>query len=283
MMQHKLEMILKFSDVLACRVSIFCGLAEAIRTDFSEDMIHDFRVSTRRLLLVESLLAPNSKTGYWRKNSRRLLKQLNRLRDFQVLQLRFHDETLLADKLSQAIAHEIDLLRDLHRDISLGKLQGRVFRSIKLSRKSFKAHPKRLARNICSRREKLRAAIAQLINNADQHDYKLLHKLRVQFKSLRYFTEVLVDSEVIDYIDMNDFKRWQDFLGNIQDLSVAIKWLEGQEQAVAIRHNLLDEIEQQRIAFWNEKAGLLALLEKLDQGIADSELACPGHAAGRPA
>lgn len=261
--------------MLVGRTKIFCDLAEKTRADFSEEAIHDFRVSTRRLLIVETLLGPNSKTGKWRKNSRRLLKQLNRLRDLQVLQIRFHEEATLGEQLSRDIGREIGLLRDLNQDIRLGILETRIGRSINLHRKELQAYPEFLARSTCRVWKEIRAEIDRLLSGSDQHDYRLLHALRIQFKSLRYLAEILLDSGIIRGVTVDDFKLWQDFLGNIQDLTVAISWLEEQDQTSIIRQHLFQEIEQQRIAFWGEKENLIKLLNQLDQCIVDSALSCP--------
>lgn len=273
-MKQKHLMISDLIGVLAGRADRFCNLAEKTRKDFSEEAIHDFRVSTRRLLIVELLIGPDCRTGGWRKKSRRLLKQLSRLRDLQVLQIRFHDEPTLFKLLSQDIEHEIERLRQLKKTITVGDLEKKINRSIKLYRKASRAHPKRFARGICSQWQQIRAEMDGIMHAADQQDYHLLHRLRIQFKSLRYLTEILIGANLIDSIEFEHFKEWQNVLGNIQDLVVATKWLEGRNEVSSIRQQLLHELDQQVAACWAKQASLVALLKRLDVMVADSSLSC---------
>jgi len=266
-----------FCAALSDRAGIFSALAERTKTDYSEESIHDFRVSTRRLLMAEILLAPDCKTRKWRKTARRLLKQLSLLRDLQVMQIRFHEEISLAEWLAEDVQREIGQLQEVKRHISIKDLSAKIARSLQLNENELSRQPELLSEIICGIWKDKRADIDRLITDADQEDYRLLHLIRIRTKSLRYITEILLDASIIKDIEIRDFKLWQDFLGNIQDLTVAIRWLEDRGQTTSIRQHLLQEMDQQRIAFWDEKQSLVKLLDRLDSSIANSVLTCSYH------
>lgn len=256
-----------FIDELVTHQQTYLDLAEAIHKHTSVDLVHDFRVTTRRLLMIESLLRPYVETRAWRKPCKQLLKQLNRLRDLQVLCERFQDNQLfhrrLKDDLDQEEKNRPDFLKLLHENLPQDKLLISFDSYIQYVRKHHEALPVMLG----ERWQVIYHDMNGYLSAVEHEGLYWLHKLRVSYKSLRYFTELLTGSGLVDNIESDDLKYWQDVLGEIQDINIAIYWLEKCDSTQALRDELSYSAQLMSSDFWKKKNRLSDLIKQIDIGM----------------
>lgn len=211
-------------NALTNRIESYLVQAELLRTSSSPDVIHDFRVASRSLLAIEPLLRSASKTGNWRKGVKQRLKSLTHLRDLQVFRQRFDNEPELKVLLDSEIENELVMLTDTSKSIE---------------RKSIKKQLRKNLQKFCSDYENKSSAdsllielwakhynaLNQRLDNIDYEQPGSIHKLRIGFKPFRYTAAFVHESGLLVVSNFDDFRYWQDIMGDINDLDVVRTWL----------------------------------------------------------
>ncbi len=201
------------------------------RGNFSEESVHDFRVSIRRLLSFLEMLRSVMEYPKIRKIRRELKQQLDDLDDLRDTQ------TLLVD-VSEAI-QEIPAIQPFQQF-----LEGEEKKHLKAARKDIKSlkitdlskRVRKLAQNLqaisqpgveegfFSAVDEAFAVVMQRYALIDPSQPATIHRVRIAFKKFRYMLEcihpVLQDMPQ-DYL--KKLHNYQSAMGDIQDMEVALQ------------------------------------------------------------
>ena len=200
---------------------------EACRQAFSEEAVHDARVSTRRLLALVDLLQalPHSPPL---KPLRRALKAhldgYDDLRDTQVILLKvteaLDDVPELAFYRTYLQWRETQLLQSVAQHLeTLG--QEELSQGIETARQFLQMPPE--AETLLQSVDEAYAVALRRYNKVDASRPATIHRLRVAFKKLRYTLEILKpflpDFPARLFKEMHDY---QTAMGDIQDMEVLL-------------------------------------------------------------
>ncbi len=192
---------------------------------FSPEAVHDLRVATRRMQAVYKILPKEIRELESTTRSEvtlgKILKATSRLRDRDTLRSTLGPH---APSLPQGLLDSLVTQRG--KDVAesmkaLGRLQSVYPATLHLQKTTNKA----LSRSLDTRAKKRETIVRRLLVKvtADESKVKVLHELRKQVKKLRYSLE-LSDKEVPNIPVLTE---WQEELGKIHDLDVAIDYLRG--------------------------------------------------------
>ncbi len=192
--------------------------------------IHDLRVTIRRVTVMVKLLPKKTRESVdalkFQTALKSLLKTTAEARDSDIL------KSTLETHLSAVPRNLLDAL------------EAKRNQAESAARGSMKAFPARLAPSVSQpvidtkrlsaklvKRVKKRGKVVQtLLVRAARDESRIadLHKLRIEVKKLRYLLELAEGTSR----DLKVLTRWQDALGEIHDLDVAISYLLGNLQGI---------------------------------------------------
>ena len=191
----------------------------------SPDEIHDLRVATRRIQMVRGLLPRSLRKSEESKNFdfalKSILKVTSELRDMDTLMgsLENHRRSATADLLVNLENQRCDAA-------TRAKLATGVLGEILASEPDPSGlSGKRLSRRLRKRVRKHSKAAASLLNAVldDESKVEELHSLRKEVKKMRYLIELADKAPA----RLSSLAKWQESLGAVRDLDVAITHLEG--------------------------------------------------------
>ncbi|MGM0549380.1 MAG: CHAD domain-containing protein [Bacillota bacterium] len=220
--------------------------------DRSEDTIHDARVAARRLnALLEtlSIISNSSADKKLKKKIKNSRKKLGGTRDIQIT------KSFLIKNKEAIINFEFDLFEDFYKQVQKESLKEadqfiNDFKRKKVNKKLKKAVDKyfknskkkislkNLFRKIRNEKELLLSEF-DLLNRNDKSSF---HQLRKDLKKLRYKLEILNEINAGDY-DIDNYKQFQDDLGQIQDI-VVIKEILNDRYKAAKSKNELNQLNE---------------------------------------
>lgn len=207
------------------------GQYKTCRIEFSEEAVHDLRVTARRLLAVLDIaraLAPHPRIKKVRRELNDMIEELDELRDVQVMLVEISEnlDALPELKVFQKSLkkREAKLLRSAYKHIKQNGLSEMSAR-IKKIRES-------LVELEETKAELFESQLFEVIDNAyasaeqayGQVDAALpssIHRLRLKFKKFRYLVEIIhpyVNGYPLEY--MERMHNYQGMMGNIQDAEV---------------------------------------------------------------
>jgi CHAD domain-containing protein len=203
------------------------------RREFSEEAVHDFRVTTRRLLSALDLLrAVIHDPGI--QKTRRILKDqlddLDDLRDAQALLAdiseNIHETPNLQPFKDYLRPKEKHLMRLAHKDIKSLKMETLSKRIQRLNQtiKEFKQTD--LNTSVFSAVDEAYVIVNQRYALVDANQPATIHHLRIAFKKFRYMIEVIypfLENLPLDYLKR--LHNYQAVMGDIQDMEVALQEL----------------------------------------------------------
>lgn len=195
------------------------------RNGFSPEAVHDLRVATRRMQAIYKILPKEIREleSITRSEATlgKILKATSKLRDRDTLRSTLGPH---APSLPQGLLDSLETQRG--KDVTesmkaLGRLRSVYPATLHLRKTNNKA----LSRSLNTRAEKRETIVRKLLVKvaADESKVEVLHELRKQVKKLRYSLE-LSDKEVPNIPVLT---KWQEELGKIHDLDVAIDYLHG--------------------------------------------------------
>jgi len=221
----------------------------------SPDEVHDLRVAARRVQVMRRLMprglrnSRDSKTFNLAVKS--VLKATSQLRDMDTLMvtLKSHKSSLpagilvsLENQRSDSAARAKATISTL-ADVQVPELATSKLRGKKLS-KRFRKDVRRHSRRASS-------LLTEVLN--DESRVMQLHSLRKEVKKLRYLLELANKAPA----RLSSLAKWQDSLGAIHDLDVAVSYLKGVgagagreailELQRARHHNYLEFVQAYRI------------------------------------
>jgi CHAD domain-containing protein len=197
------------------------------RAGFSNEVVHDLRVATRRMLAIIQLLNSISPHPRLRKLTRTFKDQLD---DFDDLR----DTQVILAELSE-IMHELPQLRDFQKHLQHS--EERMLRALRkrLKKLDITETARRIRKTrdaIASEQSRLAGLILQAVDDSFQRVQQrhgavdaarpaTIHRERVAFKSFRYMVEIvhplLEDFPIENLKRMNDY---QSLMGEIQDAEI---------------------------------------------------------------
>jgi len=218
-------------EALDARWLKYCSNLEACRQEFSEEAVHDVRVSTRRLLALVDLLralSPHPHLEELRSAFKDQLDSYDDLRDTQVMLLRI-SATLaelpeLASYQEFLRKQEEKLLRRAAQQVSAFDITDKT-PFIDATRQTLltRADEDGLRQSVLPRVDEVYAVVLQRYNKVDSFRPSSIHRLRVAFKKLRYMLEII--QPLLPEIPARNFKdmhAYQTAMGDIQDLEVLL-------------------------------------------------------------
>lgn len=239
---------------LLCSENTFDSVIDVIENYFSrsliiaydvisagdDDLLHDFRVFTRRAMAVISVflkIKNNENFCELKRILKNMLRISGNLRDLQVLQNKLKqtnsdvsvgETEILLDYLHGEIQEELesfktfikgtDFLKDMFRFFS-------IIRKIRNSKYGKKIGKKDLLKNLMSvSKEKVKSSQKALKNAFTD---KNIHSLRKSFKAFRYISEMIsvIDKKGSANIEVKNARKMQQKLGRYNDCVVQLKKL----------------------------------------------------------
>lgn len=249
----------------------FCLNYERIYSNPTEEAIHDFRVSCRRMLTLldffEFLLESDPKAASGckrlRKDIRKWLKSMNGLRDLHILigyVSSFDDSnTQVPDILKGQQSLQIQRLSSALPSWdppAIRKKANRMIHTVTLA-------DSELNLKIQIYLNYLTGQLHESVNRAEiPISLKTAHRIRIRLKEYRYYLELLAQGFHLHQPLISRLKNWQDQLGALQDLQMVIRQLQqlenpAPEQSAHWIQAAELQLRQQQTALQNQLPDLL--------------------------
>jgi len=203
------------------------------RREFSEEAVHDFRVATRRLLSLLSLLRTVMQDPEIQKIRRSLKDQLDNLDDLRDTQVLLSDiSEMIYEKPAlqpfQEYLQRIEkkLMRAAHKEIKSLKTAELSKRIRKLNQTVGELKQADLDVSIFSAVDEAFAIVIQRYALIDPNQPATIHRVRISFKKFRYMVEVIYP--ILENFPSDYLKRMHNYqtdMGDIQDMEAALQKL----------------------------------------------------------
>lgn len=216
--------------------------------DRSEDTIHNARVAARRLNALLETISIISNSPADKKLKRKIKNSRNKLggtRDIQIT------KNFLINNKEDLINFDFDLFEDFYHQAQKESLKEaeqfiKNFKRKKMNRKLkkvvgkyFKNSPKTISlANIFHKIKDEKELILSEFDLLNRNDKSSFHQLRKDLKKLRYKLEILNEINVGDY-NIDNYKQFQDDLGQIQDIVVIKEILNDRSKAAKSKNDLI--------------------------------------------
>lgn len=204
------------------------------RNEFSEEAVHDLRVSARRLLAVFNLLRSIVHHARIQKIRRTLKDQLDDLDDLRDVQVLIADISEFVHELSEfenfrayLQKKEKKFLREARKLIQSHKLDA-FEKRVERTRKLVEELPKRnFDEQLLESLDEAFTRVTQYYVGVDAEKTITIHKLRIALKKFRYMIEIA--NPLFKNFPLENFQRMHDYqgaMGDIQDMEIAIEQLD---------------------------------------------------------
>lgn len=202
---------------------------------FSEEAVHDLRVTTRRLLAVMDMLRtldPHPRVKKVRRTLKEQLDSLDALRDTQVMLVEVSKTAANFPELKTfqeyLLRREQKLLRKARKETKSLQISA-LKRRIEKSRPSLKENAKGRGWTayLLSAVDQAYARAMQAFGQVEAAQPSSIHRFRVTFKKFRYMVEIIYP--VLKGYPETYFKQMHDYqsrMGNVQDAEVFVGALE---------------------------------------------------------
>ncbi|OGU41961.1 MAG: hypothetical protein A2X61_11880 [Ignavibacteria bacterium GWB2_35_12] len=215
-----------FVDALDKTFSNYSKRYKSCIKNFSDDSVHDIRVSIRRFIALLKLfesLYPNEYISQLKRVIKQQLKSFSKLRDTDVqignMKEVIHKEPVLYTFYNDLLKNESRLIENIQEslpDYNIIEIEGLVL-FIKMELK------KAITANLITENQIIMIAkqafirVMDLYEEANSKDLDSIHKVRLAFKNYRYLMEILQTLEPDSKYNFDAMKQFQTILGNIQD------------------------------------------------------------------
>jgi CHAD domain-containing protein len=224
------------------RTGLLLTLARELPGRPTADQIHDLRVTARRIQVMRRLLPRelriNQESKQFSAALKSVLRGTSQLRDLDTLTLTLN-------------AHDGDLPPDVL--VNLGNQRSDAAARSKVASKVLAEAPppkldpssvrgKKLSRKLGRRLSRQSVSVATILPKViiDETNVNELHTLRKEVKKLRYLLELDEESPQ----ELLTLTKWQDSLGAIHDLDVAMAYLE--DRGIGPGSTVVHEIKRER-------------------------------------
>jgi CHAD domain-containing protein len=213
----------------------FCAELKRCQKKSSEEVVHDLRVATRRLISILDLLASIHPEGNLRKAQRRLKRQLDMfgpLRDVQV-QLLSIDKMLpsvpeLQGFYEHLMKRERKLVQRLDAEVKRVRT-GKVKKAIGIAAQQVEGlfdTPAKQRKQLTAAIHAVDAAFNKVVERklaVNPTDSATIHRMRVAFKKFRYMVESLAPMLArVTHKHLKAMNAFQGSMGDIQDAEVLL-------------------------------------------------------------
>lgn len=203
---------------------------KACRMEFTDEAVHDLRVTSRRLLAVLGLakvLVPHPRVRKARQIIKQMIEDLNELRDVQVMLVETSENIEMTPELKPfrkfLKKREAKLMRAAYKRIKqnglseLSKRTGKIRESLE---KEEQASPQ-FNERLLEAAHNAYALAEQAYGQVDPLQASSIHRLRLAFKKFRYLVE-MIHPLVKDFPigNFENMHKYQGMMGNIQDAEV---------------------------------------------------------------
>jgi CHAD domain-containing protein len=204
------------------------------RREFSEEAVHDLRVSTRRLLAVLDIARALDPHPRLQKTRRSLKDQINDLDDLRDVQVMLVEVSETIETFPELKPFEIHLEE---REKRLLRLARKLIKSLRLS--EYKKRIEKIRDSLKKRtvEENFDFQVFQAVDNVylrttqalvqvDASQPSTIHRLRLAFKKFRYMVEA-VHPLISNYPEshLERMHEYQSAMGDIQDIEVFLSVL----------------------------------------------------------
>ncbi|MFW2371792.1 MAG: CHAD domain-containing protein [Gammaproteobacteria bacterium] len=231
---------LKLCKALEKRIEFYLVEINQLNKDYSPGDIHDFRVASRYLLAIEPLMRSVSDTKKWRHQVKQWLKLFARLRDLHVFSELIGDDQELNALLDHDIENEVEMLVESSVVIGEGGVAKQIHKSYRIFCNSCDKKST-INKRVFELWSKYYEEVKQALDAIDYDQPEKIHKLRICFKPFRYFASFLHEANLVKFDCFNDFRYWQDLMGDINDIQVVSAWLE----KIDLHKRLLDHFNKE--------------------------------------
>ncbi len=234
------------------------------KEEFSEEVVHDFRVSIRRFNSLLKLIADVYRIDNISKTRKVLKGQLalfGKLRDTQVEILnleKYRKASVLEQFLRELKLREEFYILEIKEQIeNFGEAEiRRQIEKLKSEISEYKSSMNLMIEILRMVRQSFEEVI-RLKNKVSPDSSDSIHKLRLAFKRFRYMVEHIQPLTDISQKKIGDFRLYQTMMGMIQDNSVLVAELEryneigGGAQSLEL-NEIIDEIKREGIELIEE-------------------------------
>lgn len=203
---------------------------KACRMEFTDEAVHDLRVASRRMLVVLGLaktIAPHPRVRKARQIIKRMIEDLNELRDVQVMLVETSEniETMPELKPFRKFLkkREAKLMRAAYKRIKqngLSELSKRIGKIRESLEKEEQANAQ-FNEQLLEAAHNAYALAGQAYGQVDPLQAASIHRLRLAFKKFRYLIEII--HPLVEGFPSGNFEsmhKYQGSMGNIQDAEV---------------------------------------------------------------
>jgi CHAD domain-containing protein len=210
---------------------------------FSDESVHDIRVSIRRFISLLKLINsffPNDYILQLKDILKTQIKSYSSLRDIQVhlekMNAAIHQFPVLYTFYNNLIKMELELIEQLKSELSdfnITELEGLVL-FIKMELKKTIKETEITINEILKTAKQAYMIVLDLYEEADSNDLSTVHKVRLAFKKYRYLMEIIQPLSPNVKFNFAGMKDFQNILGRIQDNVALLKnlgiYIEAQEE-----------------------------------------------------
>ena len=202
------------------------------KTEFSEEAVHDLRVSTRRFLAIVELLRAVQPDQNLQKSRRILKDQLDSLDDLRDTQVMLAEISEMLEFLPDLAPFQKSLLKREKRLLAAAQVAVGEFKAVTISRKvesirvwlSEPAFSHDLLSQLLACVDDAFLKVVRRSQRVDSTRSASIHRVRVAFKKFRYMLEII--SPILPGFPQEQFKRmhgYQAGMGDIQDVEVFLR------------------------------------------------------------
>jgi CHAD domain-containing protein len=217
-------------------------LAKSLRVTLTSDGVHDLRVSARRVQTMIRLLPKQTRgSAPYRKldlTLRSLLRSTSKLRDSDILLKTLDPYRKLLSPKTISSLERTNREAETVAGAAIKRFSGVTIPVMDKSGIDGKKLSKRLRRRIRKRSAGVGGLLRKVVRNESR--VRELHLLRLEVKKLRYQLE-LVDEKPKE---LPILSKWQDNLGVIHDIDVAIAFVQDHPRATSAQ--VLNELRRVR-------------------------------------
>ena len=203
------------------------------RATLTSDGIHDLRVSARRAQMMIRLLPKQTRgSGPYGKLDlalRSLLRSTSKFRDSGVLLKTLDQYKKLLSQQALGSLEKVNRDGEAAARAAVKRFSKVTMPAMKKSGIDGKKLSKRLRRRIRKRSTEAGRLLRKVVRNESK--VRELHQLRLEAKKLRYLLELADDKPK----ELAPLSRWQDTLGMIHDIDVAITFVEDHSRTPSIQ------------------------------------------------
>ncbi len=206
------------------------GQYKTCRMEFSEEAVHDLRVTARRMLAMLDIaraLAPHPRVKKARRELSDMIEELDELRDVQVMLVEISENLDVLPELKifqkSLTKREAKLLRSAYKHIKqngLSELSKRI-KKIRESLEILEHTAEIFEMQLLEVANNAYSLAGQAYSQIDAAQPTSIHRLRLKFKKFRYLVEIVhpyVKNYPLDYLER--MHNYQGMMGNIQDAEV---------------------------------------------------------------